>query len=224
MRRLLAIIAVLTLVLQNICLASEQQSGVNSYPITITEDADSIDIYANVYFTGSIKDDYVPNTSKTYTEAFIYGVKYVWNGEYNGKVVDVHIKTVDEETYKSTPCIKVIISSVTGRFSYCQARKSTNTIWLYSGDGRMGLDYLYNYSGMLYVSGHEFGHMLGLGDAYNDSNENVKTYLSSPMNGWNYKHATKADYFVLLNNKTWMRDTVFEYSQDREFLKWYLPI
>ena len=95
---------------------------------------------------------------------------------------------------------------------------------MYTGDGRAGIDHVYDYNGILYVSGHEFGHILGLGDAYADHNEKVKKYLKSPMNGWNWRQATDADYFIMLKHNTWLHGNLFIYTSYRELLKWYLPI
>ncbi len=149
------------------------------------------------------------------------GVRYVWSGVYDAKRVNVHI----EEVADNTPVqrVRVIFDSVTGQQSFSHARKLPATIWMYTGDGRAGIDHVYDYNWVLYVSGHEFGHILGLADAYADTNEKVKKYLSSPMNGWEWRQATDADYFIMLKHNTWLRGNMFTYSSDRELLKLYLP-
>ena len=88
-----------------------------------------------------------------------------------------------------------------------------------TGDGRTSIDHMYDYNGILYVSGHEFGHILGLADAYADPNEKVKQHLNSPMNGWEWRQATDADYYILLKHATWIRGNMFVYSNDKELLE-----
>ena len=221
-KKIFIIIMVLLLSLQTVSSAAELSKYLDGHAVNVTQDEDSIDIYALVSFVGDEKDDYVPNTSITYSEAFMIGVRYVWSGLYDGKRVNVHIEEVEDNT--PSPKVRVIFDSVTGQQSFSHARKAPPTIWMYTGDGRAGTDHVYDYNGILYVSGHEFGHILGLGDAYADYNEKVKKYLSSPMNGWEWRQATDADYFIMLKHSTWLRGNMFTYSSDRELLNWYLPI
>ena len=221
-KRIFVITVIIILTLQSICGAAGLSKYLNGRSVNVTEDEDSIDIYALVSFVGDEKDDYVPNTSITYFEAFIIGVKYVWSGVYDGKCVNVHIEEVVDNV--PTPKVRVIFDSVTGQQSFSHARKSPPTIWMYTGDGRVSADHVYDYNGILYVSGHEFGHILGLGDAYADPNENVKQYLNSPMNGWECRQAMDADYFIMLKHNTWLHGNLFIYSSDRDLMKQYLPI
>lgn len=221
-KKIFIIIMVLLLSFQSVCSAAELSKYLNGRSVNVTEDEDSIDIYALVSFIGDEKDDYVPNTSITYSEAFMIGVKYVWSGVYDGKRVNVHIEEVEDNT--PVQKVRVLFDSVTGQYNFSHAQKAPSTIWMYTGDGRAGIDHVYDYNGILYVSGHEFGHILGLGDAYADHNEKVKKYLKSPMNGWNWRQATDADYFIMLKHNTWLHGNLFIYSSDRELLKWYLPI
>lgn len=219
-KRLLVMTVIVILALQSVCCAAELSRYLDGRAVNIVVSEDSIDIYALVSFIGDEKDEYVPNTSITYSEAFMLSVKYVWSGVYDGKCVTVHI----EEVADNTPVqrVRVIFDSVTGQQSFSHARKSSPTIWMYTGDGRIGLDHMYDYNGILYVAGHEFGHILGLADAYADANETVRQYLNSPMNGWEWRQATDADYYIMLKHATWIRGNMFVYSSDKEFLEQYL--
>lgn len=221
-KKIFIIIMVLLLSFQSVCSAAELSKYLDGRAVNVTQDEDSIDIYALVSFIGDEKDDYVPNTSITYSEAFMLGVRYVWSGVYDGKCVNVHIEEVEDNT--PVQKVRVLFDSVTGQYNFSHAQKAPPTIWMYTGDGRAGIDHVYDYNGILYVSGHEFGHILGLGDVYADTNEKVKQYLNSPMNGWDWRQATDADYFIMLKHNTWLHGNLFIYSSDRELLKWYLPI
>ena len=159
--KIFIIIMVLLLSLQTVCSAAELSKYLDGHAVNVTQDEDSIDIYALVSFVGDEKDDYVPNTSITYSEAFVIGVRYVWSGVYDGKCVNVHIEEVDENT--PVQKVRVVFDSVTGQQSFSHARKLPATIWMYTGDGRAGIDHVYDYNGILYVSGHEFGHILWTG-------------------------------------------------------------
>lgn len=220
-KRILVMTVIVILALQSVCGAAELSRYLDGRAVNVTKDEDSIDIYALVSFIGDEKDEYVPNTSITYSEAFMLGVRYVWSGVYDGKCVNVHI----EEVADNTPVqrVRVIFDSVSGQQSFSHARKSPPTIWMYTGDGRAGIDHMYDYNGILYVSGHEFGHILGLADAYADTNEDVRQYLNSPMNSWEWRQATEADYYILLKHATWIRGNMFVYSNDKELLERYLP-
>lgn len=222
MKKIIIIAVIFILCLQSVCNASELSQYLLGSAVNVIEHEDSISIYARISFVGDEKDDYVPNTAVTYSEAFMLGVRYVWSGVYNGKPVYVYLEEVEDS--ESVGKIRVLFDSVKTVLSFSHARKSSPTIWMYTGDGRAGTDHIYDYNAMLYVSGHEFGHAaLGLADAYADPNEQVKKYLKSPMNGWEYRQATDADYYILLKHRTWTQGGMFVYSRDRELLKQYLP-
>lgn len=220
MKKIIIITIAFILCLQSVCCAADFSRHLMGSAVNVVESKDSIDIYARVSFVGDVKDSYVPNMPVTYSEAFIIGVQYVWSGVYNGKPVYVHIEEV-EDTEK-TRRVRVMFDVVKNKLSFAHAQKHPPTVWMYTGDGRMG-GYIYDYSALLYVCGHEFGHAaLGLADAYSDPHYPVSEYLNSPMNGWDSRHATDADYYILLKHRTWLNDGLFTYSNDREFLKQYL--
>lgn len=104
---------IVILALQSICGAAELSRYLDGRAVNVTKDEDSIDIYALVSFIGNEKDDYVPNTSITYSEAFMLGVRYMWSGVYDGKRVNVHIEELEDNT--PSPKVHVIFNSVTGQ-------------------------------------------------------------------------------------------------------------
>ena len=110
-KKIFIIIMVLLLSFQSACSAAELSKYLDGRAVNVTQDEDSIDIYALVSFIGDEKDDYVPNTSITYSEAFMLGVRYVWSGVYDGKCVNVHIEEVEDNT--PVQKVRVLFDSVT---------------------------------------------------------------------------------------------------------------
>ena len=120
-KKIFIIIMVLLLSLQTVCSAAELSQYLDGRAVNVTEDEDSIDIYALVSFVGDEKDDYVPNTSITYSEAFMIGVKYVWSGVYDGKRVNVHIEEVEDNT--PVQKVRVLFDSVPDNITSAMLRK-----------------------------------------------------------------------------------------------------
>ena len=194
------------------CHAQGFDKQLDGRAVNVIECVKSIDIFAHVNISGELADSNIKGHKDTYSEAFIKGVKSVWEGSYNGRDIFVHIYNVPDD-YTGN-CVNVIIDDVDDSEDFSRALKSDNKIWLYSGDGRMGIEYRYTYNRFMTVSGHEFGHILGLGDAYSDRNEYVQKYLLTPLGAWNCFHAQDVDYYLLLKYQTWKSNTSYKYSDD----------
>ncbi len=67
-KKIFIIIMVLLLSFQSVCGAAELSRYLDGRAVNIVVSEDSIDIYALVSFVGDEKDDYVPNTSITYSD------------------------------------------------------------------------------------------------------------------------------------------------------------
>ncbi|MDO5397845.1 MAG: M43 family zinc metalloprotease [bacterium] len=191
----------------------------------------SIDIYARIAVFGEIADDFIGTDNITYENAFFQGVTEMWSGEYQGKPVKVHLQHVSPE-YNGAK-IKVIFNKTEKPEDISYADKQSGTIWMYTADGRDGVFYTgteFVYRGarnstkeeFMYTSGHEFGHILGLADCYNDDNERVRSTLETPMRSRQYHNAREVDYYILLNHQTWLADNLYRYSNDKLVFK-YIP-
>lgn len=196
-----------------------------SQAVQVIETDKCIEIKANISFEGDLSDtltpkrcfEHVNEPRYTYKEAFVEGVKQMWEGTYKGKSVIVTLNEVDETD--DTDKVHVIFLPVTnvGEDSedYPKAAKSWNTIWFYTGDGRTNSSYDYHQI-VDNVAGHEFGHILGLDDIYNEENSIVKNNLISPMNKLTTTKATNIDYYMILKYRTWeMDDFNVKYSDDK---------
>ena len=186
--------------------------------VNVIECAKSIDIFAHMSIGGELANEIFPGSEDTYGEAFIKGVKKVWQGKYRGKPVYVHIYTLPEAyPYRH---IKVTIDKFTDESDYARTAKDSDKVWMYSGDGRN--NYTYSYDDFLYVSGHEFAHVLGLFDAYNDKNEYISKFLHTPAGAWNCFRAQDVDYYLLLKYRTWEQYGYYYYSNDSAVVDWLM--
>ena len=194
--------------------------------VSVAETDNSIDIYARFAMKGEVADDFIGNT--TYEQLFVEGIKEMWEGEYNGKKVNVHAMNVCETDHVKK--ILVTFNDVTSEYEKSWANKQTGRIQMFTSDGRSGI--FYDGTGFIwrgakrapaeqfkYTSGHEFGHILGLADVYLDKDDAVRKNLETPMKSSKCKKATDADYYTLLTHKTWLLDNVYQYSDDKDIYK-----
>lgn len=199
--------------------------------VEVIEKSRSIDIYARIAVFGEIADDFIAGTDTTYENAFFQGVTEMWSGRYQGKSVKVHINHVSPDYAGSK--VKVIFNKTEKAEDISCADKKSETIWIYTADGRDGLFYTgteFVYRGardsskaeFMYTAGHEFGHILGLADCYNDDNKQVKKTLDTPMRSRKYSHACEVDYHIMLEHKTWLGESLYRYGDDEHILS-YLP-
>ena len=191
-------------------------------PVSVVESSTGYEIYANVYFTGELANaEIIPG--QTYAEAFAEGVAATWEGSYNGLPVSVHLTARDS----SFGCVQVTISEVDESSDCCRAgiSRRDKQIEMFNGDGRTPVDnngfYTYSYDEFKKTAGHEFGHVLGLNDVYDD--EVLSNRLVSPMNNsFEAESGKNVDYFVLFERETWENDGLYTYSNDLQVLQYIL--
>lgn len=186
--------------------------------VNVIESDTSIDFYVRLAFDGEdVAGTVIPKTQVSYKTAFIRGVKLMWEGVYQDKPVKVHIEQV--KTDYDGEKITVVFGAVNNREDFSCASKSSNKIWMYTGDGRSFYSLVYTYAEFLYTAGHEMGHIWGVSDIYSDDNELVRT-IKSPMNERDTFYAQDIDYYFILHNRTWELENPLAYSADEEVIRY----
>ena len=179
--------------------------------LNIVETAAEYTIYARVCMIGECADDLITE-NKTYATTFLEGVIEKWSGEYEGKKVTVKLINTAEDT--TAQKIRVYFAKAKDKNDICNTVKVKNSIYMYVDDYSMDLYKRYSYNGFKTVAAHEFGHILGLGDVYSDSNDYLRDNLKSIMRSWYNNKATYADYYILFKHQTWELDKCYAYSLD----------
>ena len=131
------------------------------------------------------------------TQLFIDGIEEYWTGTFGKYQVSTYAEPVNSGG------IKVNIDRVNLKAksdnSYMRTPlfgwKKTNPgkIYMVTGDSRVSLTY--TVSQFKYASAHEFGHILGVGDAYNSKNS---TNVTSVFNKFG-THVQEGDIAMVLN-------------------------
>lgn len=204
-----------------VCYAEDLTQYLGDRAVNVVENENEINICMRISITENAEDYMLPNTAVTYADAFFRGIKYMWEGEYNGKPVIVRLERVSSDDERIH--VSAIFNLVKDTKSYSCADKHSNTIWIYSGDGREFSSLFYSYKWFTYAAGHEVGHILGLADVYSDENESVRLLLRSPLNYISTPQAQPVDYYMMLKYRTWeLTDTLFVYSSDMEGIELFI--
>lgn len=213
-RRIVAGIAALTMLCSSICYAEDLSPYLNGRAVNVIESDDSIDIYARYSMEGAAAEYAIPYTQMTYDKAFPRAIKECWEGEYDGKPVNVHLEKINPDSIQKKISVKFDTVYDPSSYSYALVGDDIREIHIYSGDGRDFVSLLYSYKEYMATAAHEFGHCMGLGDCYND--EKVSGWLVSPMNSsFQVMQAQTVDYYILMTHRTWELGGVYRYSDDK---------
>ena len=208
-------IAALMLLCSTICYAEDLSPYLDGRAVNVIETDNSIDIYARYSMEGKAAEYVIPRTQITYEKAFPRAIKECWEGEYDGKPVNVHLERLAADSNQKKISVQFNIVHDTSCYSYALVGDDLREIHIYSGDGRSVSSVFYSYKEYMATAAHEFGHCIGLGDCYND--EKVSDWLVSPMNdSFHTMQAQAVDYYILLTHRTWENNGVFIYSQDSD--------
>ena len=158
--------------------------GVGTDKMVVYHDAstDNVSIRANFNIKGNALSDTIGNSSTTYGQAFLSGVSGHWTGNFGKYDVSTY-------TRESASGIRVNINNVNldswfGDNSHMRtsnlgisawSRSNPGTVHMRTGDSRTGT--IYTCDEFEWVSAHEFGHILGVGDAYNSQNSTGVTSM-----------------------------------------------
>ena len=163
----------------------------SSDPLKIVIDENTVHITWYVNINGVDKDDYFPGTTMTYGEKMEKSIEEKWSGQYSVSGHDVEVVTSvvvlndgnKHNTTKNQKASTINFNNEAG-VSHVNSHGKTlfwedgswtksnpGTITMYAGDDRTKEkeDHRYNSDAFDIVIAHEFGHVLGIKDGYNDS-------------------------------------------------------
>ena len=152
--------------------------GIGCEKLVVYQDAvtESISIRANFNITGNAASDIFENS--TYTYFFLNGIEQHWSGSFDGYEVSTYAR-------KNSNGIKVNIGEVNLKAKKDNSHMTppsagwspTNpgSITMRTGDSRTGT--IYTADQFRWVSAHEFGHILGVADAYSSQNSTDVTSI-----------------------------------------------
>lgn len=212
------------------------QKGMETDPIAII-DGESIEIRVKISFT--YNDFELEGLKEYYKEKFIEGVQNVWGGDFDYKEVQVNL--IDVSDYPGMKSIQVNLYGTEGVSMGYVGEK----INIYTGDSRHGISY--REEGYKNAAGHEFGHVLGLGDAYDNGMNSEETTMNNNFPSvmgsmwgevWSMNnptgegipyHAQNIDYHMMLRaqdpNGRYYNNKKFIYPghNGRDLLKGWIP-
>jgi len=140
--------------------------------VTVTRDGNNVSIVAYFYFRTPgrlFNQNRIPNStwsgtesSVTYAEAFLQGVRRYWGGTFGNYTVTMDARTATRARDGITVDIlsEYGVSNRSGGWSI----RNRGTITMFQGDNRSTPNHRYTFDEFLWVSAHEFGHALGLFD------------------------------------------------------------
>lgn len=211
--------------------------------IQITVSGNTVKIKAYVNFTGDANEEF-GNTGKTYAEIVKEGIQERWRTTFNGSdydfakgikgnVVTEIISMVPGKTYYNNPAQKYIqfvvdtadeswyddkLGGIIGD-EHISHFKGGRSDWSISSSKEITLykcykKDIYNENELKGVASHEFGHALGLGDAYpeangditlvsNDEVTNGKGTISNGNIMWNNREVLANDVEMVLEAFKW---------------------
>ena len=153
--------------------------------ITVVETDAGITLYAYVKISGAAADMIVPGDlgdgQTTYRQAAIDGIIQGWSGMYKGKpvkvvIVDLYdgadhvVKSGQQSIWIEIKNEKGVSNMSTNGMNW--SKTNPGTITLYLGHFGGSSNYSKEYFG--YIAAHEFGHVLGIADLYNDTIFDIK--------------------------------------------------
>ena len=147
--------------------------GTGSDKLVVYREGNNVSIRANFDISGKAAGNTIPGSTDTYTSAFLKGIEDIWSGTFGKYEVSTY-------TGESSKGINVKINNKSGisnvswgLFGWSKTRPGKAT--MYTGDSRSSGSY--SVDDFMWVSAHEFGHLLGVNDAYNSKNSQGVTSI-----------------------------------------------
>jgi len=176
----------------------------SAFPITMEETPTSVTFYARVLFANRPYNTMLITprnfiATETYAELFMAGVRDGWGGNFGGR--EISVEFIDVAGTNPAPGTFITVSRVVGSTSV-GAQTFID----------MSTGHTQDRESFMNTSAHEFGHSLGLGDAYpyryaHNAGDSSIAYPGFPslMNNSGYVNgnAQDVDYDMLLTFRTW---------------------
>ena len=174
-------------------------------PVNIIEKESGTVIYTYVNVSGSGANSII--SDMTYEEAAFIGIEKPWTGMHNGKpVISLAIQATSEPHVPIEICNAWGVSNVAEWFNHEKPGKVT----MYIGDSRAERNY--SFQEFYMTVGHEFGHVFGIADLYNDTKV-INKIPSMMLSQFKVTGAQPVDYAML-----------FKAQETGEWQKWHKNI
>ena len=135
--------------------------GIGDKQTVVFVEGNNVSIRANFNIVDNASPYVDEDGSYSYTELFLRGVRYTWSGAFGQYSVSTYVGT-DPNGVSVTINNQYGVPNVRGGW----AQGDLGAMTMYIGDSRTSV--FYDFERFYWVSGHEFGHILGVGDVYND--------------------------------------------------------
>jgi hypothetical protein len=170
--------------------------------LTIRINKNKVKIFWYCYFEGDDVDEKA--FKSTYRKVITKAIKKKWSGTFTVKGIEkVKVQTKIEDSSDGKSHLyakgqkwskisfynKAGVSKVNSPLLIGWSRYNPGNMQLYTGDSRSGSSHRYSSANLKILAAHEFGHILGIQDGYND--KNTRNINSIMCDQWGERNGTR---------------------------------